>query len=79
MMSCDEAVRRLWAYLEEELDARDAGRVEDHLALCRRCCGEAEFAAALRDVLRCMPIPTIPAEAEARLAGFLETLDKEPS
>lgn len=79
MISCSEAVRRLWAYLEEQVDAEDRSRVEAHLALCRRCCGEAEFTAALRDLLADTAAPDLPADVERQLHGFLDGLGKEPA
>lgn len=51
MISCSEAVRRLWEYLDETLDSDGRLSVEAHLARCRRCCGELEFARELRRML----------------------------
>jgi anti-sigma factor (TIGR02949 family) len=79
VISCNDAVRRLWAYLEDQVDADDRTRVEEHLALCRRCCGEAEFTAALRDLLRSTDGPELPPEVERHLTGFLDTLGREPA
>ena len=77
MISCAEAVRRLWDYLEQDLDAETRAGVETHLAFCRRCCGEVEFAAALRELLGSTASPDLPADVEDRLAGFLAGLDEE--
>lgn len=79
MISCNEAVRRLWDYLDEQVDAHDRARVEEHLALCRRCCGEAEFTAALRDLLRSTPEPPLPPDVERQLSRFLDRIGKEPA
>ncbi len=77
MISCAEAVRQLWEYLENDLDANDRGRVEEHLAFCRRCCGEVEFAEALGRFLRSAARPHVPPKVQARLVGFLDSLDEE--
>lgn len=77
MISCAEAVRQLWEYLDRDLDATDRARVEEHLSFCRRCCGEAEFADALREFLRSAACPSLPPDVETRLTGFLGTLEKE--
>ncbi len=79
MISCSEAVHRLWDYLENQVDSEDRIRVEEHLALCRRCCGEAEFAVALRDLLHSTTAPELPADVERHLNGFLDQLGKEPT
>jgi anti-sigma factor (TIGR02949 family) len=78
MITCEEAVRQLWEYLEQDLAADDRGRVEAHLAFCRRCCGEAEFADALRELLRSSAGPELPSDVEARLGSFLDTIEQEP-
>ncbi len=77
MISCTEAVRHLWEYLEEDLDDVNQQQVEEHLAVCRRCCGEAEFAGALRNFMTSATPPELPLEVENRLVGFLDTLEKE--
>lgn len=75
MISCSEAVRRLWEYLDNDLGDEDRARVEDHLALCHRCCGEVEFAAALGDLLRSSTGPDLPGEVEQHLVSFLDSLE----
>ncbi len=77
MISCQEAVRRLWEYLENDLDAGEREDVDGHLALCRRCCGEAEFTAELGQMLRSSSSPHLPHEVEAHLVGFLQSLEEE--
>lgn len=77
MISCSEAVRRLWDYLENDLDAADRARVDEHLAFCRKCCGEAEFAEALRSFLASAAPPEMPTEVKVRLNGFLDSLGQE--
>lgn len=77
MISCSEAVRRLWDYLENDLEASDRANVDEHLAFCRKCCGEAEFAAELRGFLASAAPPELPADVETRLTGFLDSLEQE--
>jgi predicted anti-sigma-YlaC factor YlaD len=79
VISCEEAVRRLWAHLEKELHDAASHRIEEHLALCRRCCGEAEFVDELRAMLRRTAPPPMPVEVEQGLLAVLTELDKEPS
>lgn len=77
MISCSEAVRRLWEYLEQDLDATDRQQVDQHLAFCRRCCGEVEFAEALRELLASSAGPHLPSDVEGRLVSFLDELQQE--
>lgn len=75
MISCADAVQQLWDYLENEVTAQDREAVEEHLAFCRRCCGEVEFAEELRTVLGEASEVELPPDVEARLVSTLDDLD----
>ena len=51
MITCAEAVRRFWDYLDDSLSAKERRTVEEHLGFCRECCGELEFAKVLQGAL----------------------------
>lgn len=51
MITCTEATRRLWEYLDGSLPSTDVRTLEEHLDRCRTCCGELEFAKELRRFL----------------------------
>jgi anti-sigma factor (TIGR02949 family) len=74
VISCGAAVERLWAFLDHELDQDDSRAMEAHLAFCRRCCGELEFAKHLRRLLMTTGSGDLPAGARARLGRFIEEL-----
>lgn len=74
MISCADAVRQLWSYLEDEVSDADRRRIAEHVEACRRCCGEIEFFAALRQHLANSQLK-LPAEAGARLESFLAGLE----
>lgn len=74
MIDCTEAVRRMWAYLEHELDAKPVAEFEVHLETCQRCCGELEFSRNLREVVAegegATPVPPeLRSRIEILLAG----------
>jgi mycothiol system anti-sigma-R factor len=71
---CSDAVRRLWDYLDKTLSPEDQTLVEAHLAFCRRCCGELEFAKELRAFLTSNAVDEIPVDARQRLERFMEEL-----
>ena len=74
VISCSAAVEQLWAFLDHELDDRDQKAVEAHLAFCRRCCGELEFAKHLRRLLATTGTGKLPAEVRERLDRFVDEL-----
>jgi anti-sigma factor RsiW len=76
-MTCAEAVRRLWDYLDDLLAESDHTHVAAHLAHCRRCCGELEFIEELRRVLAQagqVADGELPAEVQHRFNDTLERL-----
>jgi len=75
MISCAEAVRQLWEYLDGELPDERRAAVEEHLSFCRRCCGEAEFAGELRGFLARQAAEEMPHEVHARLLATLGELE----
>jgi mycothiol system anti-sigma-R factor len=74
MIGCSEAIRQLWEYLDATVDAADRALVEEHLARCRRCCGELEFAVELRRLLANSGREDLPDDVLHRLNQTLEDL-----
>jgi len=76
MIDCTEAVRRMWAYLEHELDAKPVAEFEFHLETCQRCCGELEFSRHLREVVAEGEGATpVPPELRSRIETLLAKAD----
>jgi mycothiol system anti-sigma-R factor len=75
MITCAEAVERLWAYLDDALTADDKAALEEHLGFCRVCCGEAEFAQELRGFLARSAVEELPEDVRARLIASLDELE----
>ncbi len=78
MISCAEAVRQLWEYLDGVAGQAHSAAIEEHLSICRRCCGEAEFAAELRTLLAAHADDHIPPQVPARLLAALAQLVDQP-
>jgi mycothiol system anti-sigma-R factor len=76
MISCPEAVKRLWEYLDGTVDEFDRAAIEEHLSVCRRCCGELEFAKELRRFLASSAGEDIPDHVMRRLNATLEELEQ---
>ena len=79
MIDCTEAVRRMWAYLDRELDLRPLAEFEAHLETCQRCCGELEFSRHLRQlVAETDGAPAMPPQFRARVEDLLAEGEKQP-
>jgi len=76
MITCAEAVRQLWDYLDGMVEEADREAVEEHLSFCRRCCGELDFAEELRCFLAQPDEPDLPADVKARLLATLTELEE---
>lgn len=74
MISCADAVRQLWDYLDRSLSPAELEAVEGHLAFCRRCCGEVEFAKELREFLVSQAAGEVPVDVRQRLERFIAEL-----
>ena len=76
MITCAEAVRQLWEYLDGAVDEARRDAIEEHLGFCRRCCGELDFAEELRRLLARPAEPDLPVDVRARLLATLAELEE---
>lgn len=77
-IDCEEALDRMAAFLDRELDAREAGEVEAHLERCRSCYSRAEFERKLKERIRKdLGIDEVPPDFEERVRGLLGRLSEE--
>jgi mycothiol system anti-sigma-R factor len=77
MITCAEAVRQLWEYLDGSIDESQREAIEEHLSVCRRCCGEVEFAEELRRFLAAHAAADMPDDVRLRLTWALdETMER---
>jgi mycothiol system anti-sigma-R factor len=51
-MTCQEAVDRLYEYIDSETDGITAARIEKHLDLCRLCCDHFEFEKSMKELVQ---------------------------
>jgi anti-sigma factor RsiW len=74
MIACRDAVERLWSYLDRNIDGAQEDELEQHLGLCRHCCGELEFAKQVRSKLASAADTPLEATARERLQKFAQRL-----
>jgi mycothiol system anti-sigma-R factor len=77
VITCAEAVKQLWAYLDRALAEDERARVDEHLAFCRTCCGEVEFGEELRRFLGSQRRDEVPPAVKERLERLLSQLTEE--
>lgn len=52
MIRCEEALGRLWDFLDGELEGVDEARVREHLEVCARCYPQYDFRRAYFELMR---------------------------
>jgi len=74
MIACRDAVERLWRYLDRNLERKQEEELEQHLGLCRHCCGELEFSKQVRAKLAGSSENTLSSTGRERLEDFVRKL-----
>ncbi len=73
-MNCEQTLRKLWLYLDRELDEMSAGEFARHLDECRQCYSRAESERLLRAIIRrSCDGERVPPALLARLAKLVRT------
>jgi mycothiol system anti-sigma-R factor len=74
MTDCEHVLREIELYLDHELDSREAGHIQDHLAECGGCLQRKEFRESLRELIakKCGPEPA-PEDLVRRIRELLAT------
>jgi len=50
-MTCEEAVRKLYDYIDLELDQSIIQQIDKHLEICRMCCDHFEFEKRMKSLV----------------------------
>ena len=80
MISCHDALERLYEYLDEELDDSWQERVQAHFDLCSRCYPYLTFEKSFLDAVRnTKPSEGPPPELKGRILELLTKEGLEPS
>lgn len=77
-IGCEEALRRLAAFLDRELDSTRSEEVERHLERCRSCFSRAEFERRLRErIRRDLKVDSVAPDFEERVRALIRRLPGE--
>ena len=74
-LSCEEVVRVIWDYLDEELDDARRLQIRGHLAECEHCAGQATFAGAF--LRRVRSVIDSPSDTEPLRLRILASLARQ--
>ena len=75
-MSCEQAVRALWDYLDRTLDLPTVQAIDTHLAQCGGCREHARFERTLIERIRALRREHQDASADALRLRILEALER---
>jgi anti-sigma factor (TIGR02949 family) len=78
VLTCEEALRFLAAYLDGELGEAGDREVESHLARCRSCYSRAEFEKRMKQRVGTLGRPEVPAEFAARIRRLVDRFTASP-
>jgi mycothiol system anti-sigma-R factor len=74
-ISCEEVVRAVWDYLDDEIDVDRKERIREHLAICDHCFGQFNFEGAfLRAVSRVLDEDGDVASLRARIERAMDEM-----
>jgi anti-sigma factor (TIGR02949 family) len=73
-ISCQEALERLYEYLDGELTPESADEVQRHIEVCDACYPEVRFTTEFRDAIRraAHGQPTVPDRLRRKVGELLE-------
>ncbi len=73
-ISCQDALERLYEYLDGELTPESAEQVQRHIEVCDACYPDVKFTTEFRDAIQraAHGQPTVPDRLRAKVARLLE-------
>lgn len=71
-IGCEEALRRLLAFIDRELPTPEHEDVEHHLRTCRSCFSRMEFESRLKQQLSALSTDEAPARATTRIRALIK-------
>ncbi|KGM13517.1 mycothiol system anti-sigma-R factor [Cellulomonas bogoriensis] len=74
VVDCSEALRRLFDFLDREIDEADGDRIRQHLADCEPCLSEYDVEDHLKRLVRRACPESAPAELHLRIRQSLTVL-----
>lgn len=74
IINCEEALKRLFEYIDNELHDHAHGEMDEHMSRCRSCFSRLEFEKHLRQHLQKETQQKTPDELKCRLKNMISKL-----
>ena len=71
-ISCEEVMTKLYAYLDDEVDALTEAEIDAHVHKCRECYSRADFEKSLRKKVAASAEMKTPIETRGRLEALIK-------
>ena len=72
IIECEEAIRKMLEYLDEELHQHDHDAVHNHLESCRECFTRMEFEQRLKSMVRNSKTDAAPTSLSDRIKTIIK-------
>lgn len=71
-ISCEEALKRVFDYIDDHLRGKTRAELEHHLETCRHCFDRVEFEQLLKSRLRKLNIKSTPSALRKRVEELVD-------
>lgn len=71
-LNCEDVIRRLYVYLDGELESGEETDIDEHIRHCQECMGRAEFERRLRRLIQDATDRSAPDSLKRKLAAILD-------
>lgn len=51
MIKCEEVLKHIYEYIDNQLDEVSRAEIDEHLKLCKHCCQHRDFELKLREMV----------------------------
>lgn len=76
-VSCEEALKRIFDYLDNALEEAEYCDIEDHLSVCRTCYSRVEFERRLKQHLSHIGEEKAPPELEDKIHAIVQQYSRK--
>ena len=71
-VGCEQALKHLVEFVDDELADREHDSVEQHLRICRNCCSRMEFERRLKERLSALATEDVPSTTRDRVRDLIK-------